>query len=216
MQPYSQPTSLNNRGNFIFDEIAEKLIERGWHVVENYFDNTLVNLLANDLKTYDNEGKLTPAGIGRGNSLQLNENIRGDTTRWLTRTSAAQNRYLDEMEILRLAMNRSLFMGLFDYESHFSNYAPGTFYSKHKDSFRGAKGRILTTVTYLNETWKNEDGGSLILYNRAGESEEARILPSAGTLALFLSEEIPHEVQPTKRRRLSIAGWFRCNTGEMI
>ena len=47
----------------------------------------------------------------------------------------------------------------------------------------------------------------------ADENKEiARILPRAGTLVTFLSEDVPHEVLPPARERASIAGWFRCNT----
>ena len=35
------------------------------------------------------------------------------------------------------------------------------------------------------------------------------MLPQAGTLALFLSGEMPHEVLPATRERLSLTGWFR-------
>jgi SM-20-related protein len=36
--------------------------------------------------------------------------------------------------------------------------------------------------------------------------------PQGGTLAVFLSEEFPHEVLAANRTRYSIAGWFRVNT----
>ena len=36
--------------------------------------------------------------------------------------------------------------------------------------------------------------------------------PSFGSVAIFLSEEFPHEVLPATRDRYSIAGWFRVNT----
>ena len=37
------------------------------------------------------------------------------------------------------------------------------------------------------------------------------VRPEFGTLAVFLSEDIPHEVIPARRERFSIAGWHRCN-----
>ena len=40
----------------------------------------------------------------------------------------------------------------------------------------------------------------------------ARVMPRMGKLAVFLSEEFPHEVLPARRDRYSIAGWFRVNT----
>ena len=45
------------------------------------------------------------------------------------------------------------------------------------------------------------------------EAEDAveLVLPELGTLVIFLSEDIPHEVLPAMRDRYSIAGWFRVN-----
>ncbi|WP_335340025.1 2OG-Fe(II) oxygenase [Sedimenticola selenatireducens] len=36
-------------------------------------------------------------------------------------------------------------------------------------------------------------------------------LAQAGELAVFLSEEFPHEVLAADRDRYSVAGWFRVN-----
>ena len=38
------------------------------------------------------------------------------------------------------------------------------------------------------------------------------VIPLMGTLVVFLSEKVPHEVSAAKRLRHSIAGWFRVNT----
>jgi SM-20-related protein len=35
------------------------------------------------------------------------------------------------------------------------------------------------------------------------------IVPHGGTLVVFLSERFEHEVLPTARARVSLAGWFR-------
>ena len=40
-------------------------------------------------------------------------------------------------------------------------------------------------------------------------------LPQAGTLALFLSADMPHEVLPATRERLSLTGWFRRRGNEV-
>jgi SM-20-related protein len=42
------------------------------------------------------------------------------------------------------------------------------------------------------------------------------VTPELGTVVLFLSEEIPHEVLPAHRNRLGVAGWFRVNTSAAI
>lgn len=80
------------------------------------------------------------------------------------------------------------------------------------DSLTGTRNRIISSVSYLTPHWREEDGGHLVLYDPAAPDREiTRILPCAGTLVLFMSEEIPHEVLPPQRARASIAGWYRCN-----
>lgn len=88
------------------------------------------------------------------------------------------------------------------------------FYKKHRDAFSGRMNRVISTVLYLNPNWDPEDGGELLLY-----SEDDRLLetitPRYGQMALFLSEEFPHEVTTVNKPRYSIAGWFRVNNSPM-
>jgi len=102
-----------------------------------------------------------------------------------------------------------LFLGLFSFESHFAHYPPGAFYKTHLDAFKGESNRILSVVTYLNSGWLPDDGGEMVLYT---ETDSLSVTPALSTLAIFLSEDFPHEVLPTQRDRYSIAGWFRLNT----
>lgn len=152
------------------------------------------------------------AGIGRAGDHAIKSEIRRDKTRWLSRDEEIQARYLDVMEQVRLTVNEALYLGLFSYEAHFAVYEPGAFYKRHMDSFKGARNRVLSTVFYLNEDWKESDGGALAIFDRE-DSEDAveLVLPELGTLVIFLSEDIPHEVLPAMRDRYSIAGWFRVN-----
>jgi len=164
-----------------------------------------------DLNELIEADRLHQAGIGRDSDFHLDRSIRGDRVFWLTRDRPAQQEFLERMERLRLALNRSLFLGLFEFEAHYAHYPPGARYRRHYDSFRGAANRLVSSVTYLTENWQPGDGGELVIY--AGESDriEATVEPRAGTFVLFLSEEVPHEVLPSHTHRTSIAGWFRLN-----
>lgn len=150
----------------------------------------------------------TPAFIGRDAGRQRMDPVRGDITRWLDEARDGDRGFLQRMDELRLSLNAALYLGLLDYECHYSIYVPGTRYEKHLDSLRGRRNRLLSTVLYLDSQWQSSDGGELILYAH-DESVVARILPQAGLLVLFLSEQFPHEVQVTHRKRHSIAGWFQ-------
>jgi SM-20-related protein len=101
-----------------------------------------------------------------------------------------------------------LTLGLAEFEAHYARYEEGGFYKKHVDALKGGRNRIVSTATYLTPGWKEPDAGHLVLYD-AQDRELKRILPVAGTLALFMSEDIPHEVLPPRRQRSSIAGWYR-------
>jgi len=106
-------------------------------------------------------------------------------------------------------MNQRLFLGLFDYESHYAHYPSGAFYKRHVDAFKGQSNRVLTTVMYLNPFWQTQDGGQLQIYDINDDNLITSVEPEMGTFVVFLSEQFPHEVLPSKRDRYSIAGWFR-------
>lgn len=184
--------------------LADDLANQDWAVAPGFFNPSLIRALAEDMDRL----QLEPAGTGKDKK----KFARTDHTHWLSGGTNAQKTYLKMMEDLRVTLNRTLFLGLFDYECHYARYEAGGFYEKHIDALRGGRNRIVSCVTYLTEGWTDEDEGHLVLYDKDDQDREiARILPAAGTLALFLSEDIPHEVRPPNRPRASIAGWFRCN-----
>lgn len=188
------------------------LAETGWAVALDVVPPELALALAAEAAALHTGDRLTLAGIGRAEDHTLARSIRRDKTRWLTCESAVQAAYLGVMETVRLALNQSLFLGLFSYEAHYAVYEPGGFYARHLDAFKGARNRVVSTVFYLNADWLAEQGGELAIF--AGEDAAmpvAAIAPELGTLAVFLSEDIPHEVRPALRDRYSIAGWFRVN-----
>jgi SM-20-related protein len=104
-------------------------------------------------------------------------------------------------------LNRSLYLGLEEYESHFAFYAPGTSYLKHLDRFHDDDCRTVSVVIYLNPNWLPGEGGALRLHPLGKCSED--IAPAGSSMVLFLSADMLHEVLPATRDRLSLAGWFR-------
>lgn len=190
-----------------YDEIADALAGPGFIVIDGGFPESLTQGLVDSIN--DRASQLQRAGIGREGDYQVNDTVRGDTIQWLEPGDWAVTEFLSAMDKLRAALNERLFLGLFDYEAHFASYAPGSFYKKHRDAFRGKPGRKLSSVFYLNPGWDLSAGGELVLYDEAGEQELIRIAPECGRLILFLSEDFPHEVLPARAQRQSIAGWFR-------
>ncbi|WP_426117892.1 2OG-Fe(II) oxygenase [Pseudomonas sp. DSP3-2-2] len=192
--------------------IVDDLAAHGWSQQNIFLPETLTRELASECHTRAAEGELAPAGVGRGPFQEVREGIRGDHIQWLEAGQVEVcDRYLELMDSLRLALNRGLFLGLEDYESHFALYPPGAFYRKHVDRFRDDDRRMVSAVLYLNQAWLPEHGGQLRMYlkNELQDETQYDVQPTGGCLVVFLSGEIPHEVMPSTRERLSLTGWFR-------
>ena len=138
-------------------------------------------------------------------------------------------------------------------------YPNGGFYRRHVDAAPKGLGysseaRAFSYLLYLNEGWREEDGGCLRLFTRGpggsggredgtlGTFRRARsflqvrragirylmdtsckkprhdaatfvdVEPRAGTLVVFSSDEIEHEVLDTFAPRLVLAGWWHSDS----
>lgn len=194
------------------EAIAAALAETGWCVTDAFLSPALVAALHDEAQTLLGAGAFHRAGIGRGAALQVRDTVRGDQVLWLDAATAtpAQAAYLRAIEGLRQTLNRTLYLGLFDFEGHLAVYPPGSFYRRHLDRFRGVEARTVTCVCYLNADWSEADGGQLRLYpdpDTPGAGIE--VLPLGGRLGTFLSDGLPHEVLPARRERVSITGWLK-------
>ena len=190
------------------EAIAQQLLRVGYIVLENPLQQELSTLLFGRCQE-DSPAQFHAAQVGRGPAMRHDSDIRGDTIRWLDDTDAVDHAYLVWMEELRLGLNALLFLGLFNFESHYAIYASGSGYAKHSDVLKGKKNRILSTVLYLNEDWCASDGGELNLFEPLGQTVIATVNPTFGKMIIFLSESFPHEVLIAHTKRRSIAGWFR-------
>jgi len=195
----------------LFAQIADALRDTGYAVCPGALPSQLATVLQRQLAVMHRR-QFAPAGVGREDEYAVNYLIRTDEICWISGDSEAGTAWLAWAERLRCDLNRRLLLGLFSFESHFSHYAPGDFYRKHSDAFRGEANRVLSVVAYLNNDWQPDDGGELQLYLDESGDRSLRIVPQFATVVVFLSEEFPHEVLPTKRDRYAIAGWYRVNS----
>lgn len=195
--------------------IAVDLTERGWSCCESFVESECVAALRAEAQDIWMRGEYRAAAVGRGARRALRPAVRGDEIRWLTAPfSPALERLAEELERLRLGLNRELALGLFDLELHFARYAPGSTYARHLDQLSGSDARVLSWILYLNEDWRAEEGGALRLYTPADASAPfLEFAPRAGRLMSFLSGRFEHEVLPATRERFSITGWFRGRSG---
>lgn len=190
------------------ERILDDLAGQGWSQQTLALPAQLSRELASECRRRYSAGALAPASVGRGVGQVIDEGIRGDHIQWLNPgESAITDSYLALLDELRESLNRELFLGLEDYECHFALYPPGSFYRRHLDRFRDDDRRTVTTVFYLNEDWLPEHGGALRIELTDGREHD--VLPEAGTLVVFMSGDLPHEVLPASRERLSLTGWYR-------
>jgi SM-20-related protein len=201
-----------NPKQFDIASICESLTIEDYACFNGFLPEDLLCLLYEEAVQFEKEQLLQIAGVGRGEDYGMNLKIRRDKIKWFDSSGLAQIRLWKILEDLRLKINQNLMLGLFSVESHYATYDKGDYYKLHLDSFVGRKNRVISMVIYLNKDWQEEDGGLLNIYKNINSNNPiATIMPIWGTVVLFLSEHVPHEVTVAKKKRYSIASWFRCN-----
>ncbi len=186
-------------------------MQNDWAIIHNFLPADIVAQLAAESQAMRENNDMHAAGIGQGAMHVLREDVRGDKVHWLDEGAATsvQTHYWQKMAQLRDSLNEELFLSLVSLEAHYAVYAPGAFYHKHLDRFAHANERIISCSFYLNADWPAEYGGHLRLYIEGGHVD---ILPTAGTMVIFRSDTVYHEVLPATHDRYSLTGWFKRRT----
>lgn len=188
--------------------IVAALAAEGIAVRDGFLTPALTSALIECAHQHRARGAFEAARIGGERSLQRRADIRGDSTCWiLPPLLAPEQTLLEQLEHLRLELNREATLGLFELELHYAWYPPGAGYARHVDQPQGRGRRQVSVVLYLNEGWTSAVGGQLRLFDAAGGHRD--IDPVGGRLVCFLTPGREHEVLPTTHDRLSISGWFR-------
>ena len=191
--------------------IITDLAANGWSTIPESLPDVSIRALAVEARSLWQDEAFHPASMGRGQDEERRTETRSDHVLWLddATASVAQVDYLGNMEAMRLQIEAQLCLGMATLEAHLALFPVGACYRRHTDALTGAHTRVLSTVLYLNEAWAAGDGGALRLYQSSADGESTHdIAPIGGTLALFLSDELEHEVLPSTRERLSITGWM--------
>ena len=198
------------------DNLITALVADGYAIIDQALPIDLITKLRDEACSFQKMGLMQRAGTGKNANPDSVSLLRGDFTHWLDVNDATG--YLHYMESLRVLLNQTLFLGLFDFETHFAIYPTGAGYNKHLDQFQTdnnestiSKQRKISTILYLNEHWQTQDGGQLRLYldNDSQEKSYIDIEPIGGKMVVFLSNRFWHEVLPAKQERISLTGWFR-------
>lgn len=197
----------------LLDHISAEIYQKSYVVIDNFVDEEFRSALLSEQIDLVNQGKFRHAAVGKGGQKQVRTEIRSDEVFWMDsdELTPLQAAYWGKIEEIRKVLNQRCFLGLRSFEGHFAKYPIDSFYKRHLDQFQAVPHRVVTVILYLNESWTAEDEGALRMYfpQEDGTEQIEDVLPLGGRMVVFLSGEIPHEVLPTKKERISITGWLK-------
>jgi SM-20-related protein len=191
-----------------FEELISSFLAKRVGISTDFLSNDLtVQLKASLITRYKNE-EMKLAGVGNLHLLNVDTDTRRDKIFWLDQLNdnPVEHIFFDLIDAFVLYLNRTCFAGIKSYEFHYALYEKGAFYKKHIDQFKLDDSRSFSMILYLNEAWKEGDGGELKVYHKA---EIQLISPENRKCVFFKSNELPHEVLLTNVTRMSITGWLK-------
>jgi len=200
----------------------QELSSKGYVIVENFLPDSLQEALRLDVQYLRQKSKFNVARIGQDATNTLNTNIRVVETCFLGQNKLvdvpndSRSKLYDVLESLRQDLPQPLDVNLSEFL--YAYYPSGGFYRRHRDALPGSASvlRNFSLLMYLNKDWKEEDGGELRMHMDSGGDEVPSgeepnyidVAPKGGTLILFNSDQVPHEVLDTKSERVAIVGWY--------
>lgn len=189
------------------EAFIDVLASEGYALYPNFLKKAECQTILNHIAQLKEEDEMKKAGIGKQLNFTVKKNLRGDFIQWIKKDEEPLEviNFLAQIDALKSLINRTCYLSLKDFESHYTFYPEQTRYIKHRDRFQHNAHRLISVVCYLAEDWKAEDGGQLVIYKEDGTQVE--IIPQQGLLACFKSE-MEHEVLLTQRERYSITGWM--------
>lgn len=189
--------------------ITHDLCNQGFHLLDDWLAVEHCQTLQTVAQALYAQGLFRGAKIGLKVGSHQNDAIRTDEILWLegNENNPVIQIFLAQIQRVAQMLNQFLFLGLNEFETHFANYQPGTYYRRHIDQFAAQKTRKISFVYYLNNDWREEYGGALQLYNKE-EQLIQQVFPLANRFICFNSD-LPHEVAVTHQPRYSITGWMK-------
>ncbi|TKC01260.1 2OG-Fe(II) oxygenase [Pedobacter cryotolerans] len=194
----------------IFNAIIDSFIVNKVGIADNFLTENLAQSLKQNLVKLFQTNLMLAAGTGNHTIVNHDKLIRSDIIYWLDRSHNDQheNAFFDLMDAFVLHLNATCYTGITNYEFHYTLYEKGSFYKKHIDQFQANGSRAYSMVMYLNQNWKQIDGGELRIHHL---DSQQNISPLNGKSIFFKSNELAHEVLITNEPRMSITGWLKTN-----
>lgn len=191
-----------------FDNLIDSYLANNIGISENFLSKELAKHLKENLLTLHANKQFFAAGTGVNKPSENLNLYRSDQIHWLDplHNDVHENSFFLLMDRFVSHLNATCYAGIKSYEFHYSLYEKGSFYSKHLDQFRNNDSRQFSMVMYLNDNWKENDGGELRIHEPNCISN---ISPTNGKSVFFKSNELLHEVLVTNEPRMSITGWLK-------
>jgi SM-20-related protein len=206
-------TTMPSSGAPYLDQMVDDLSNHSYAVVDGFLSDIEVEQYRKLLRIRFDSGDFKAAGIGNADRYNIDTQIRSDHISWLDPVTDGPQlgSLFQKIEEVVSYLNRTCYLALSDFEFHFARYQPGSFFKRHLDAFQSDDSRKISMVMYLNEDWKESEGGAIHLYlNQSDQPEQTKVVyPVSGRLVCFRSDIIEHEVIPATRPRLSITGWLK-------
>lgn len=203
--------------------VFESLVANNYAVLDNFMDPNEGRQLRDEIQLLYTEGRMVDGKIGTnaaGTDGDVKPEMRTDKMVWLEGSEPFVGKYL-KRHILRadiLAQKINLLLEATGSKDAWEGCGRckimatcypqgGKRYVAHYDN-PNRNGRKLTMILYLNEWWKEGDGGVL---RAKTNGVQVDVAPLFNRLFAFWSDRrVPHEVLPTaaKRDRFAITIWY--------
>jgi SM-20-related protein len=192
-----------------FDDLNTSLENKHWFFQKKFISDKHCKSISKRYFNQSEEGSFIRAKIGSGTQKRGNIAIRNSSVKWIdTWEKDPSLHYLNQVFTnIMSSTNKYFSLSLKRFESQLALYNRGGFYKKHLDQHRNNRHRQISCCLYLNDCKR---GGELIIYKKGSKTEIDKIIkPEKGSIVVFFSASIYHEVKVVKESRHSISTWFR-------
>jgi SM-20-related protein len=191
------------------NDINSSLEKQSWYFKRNFISDEVCRDLYEKYSEVESTKKFSIASIGKNISQLEDLSIRKSSILWIEKTDYSKG--LDELNIIlekiMISISRHFFLSLKHFESQIAFYNKGDYYKGHLDQFKTFNNRQVSCCLYLNDC---PEGGELILYKKGSKDVIEKVIrPERGSLVVFFSGQIFHEVKIVEGPRFSLSTWFR-------
>ncbi|KAL1523183.1 hypothetical protein AB1Y20_018137 [Prymnesium parvum] len=209
-------------------QALSELQRTGYVVLPNFLSAEEVEDCVGDVAQLCASGRFSSAGVGEAALNRVDEGVRRCEQCFIfpkgrqrgAGVGEVREQLFSKIDALRSALHENcgkpldalLTEGLYVYYPH------GGYYKRHLDAATGTTSalRVWSYLLYLNQAWSEEDGGWLRIFNDGGAESAPEggppsyvdVEPRGGTLVVFRSDSVPHEVLETRAERLALVGWL--------